>query len=295
MSMRCYYDNDGMILTACSVERKRTGNRSVDSADRNRLSLCAHTSHCRLSLSCACCLLLSLTACVIRTLPTLPTPLSPPLPPMSVSSPPPLHSCGVDTLTSSPYPLLAVSDALSLVLSHCAPLSARSVRVWGGGSECVASAAAGCVLSCDVLSPAPFPPFRASTMDGYAIHSSDGAGVYRVTQRITAGSAVSTPLPAGEVAYITTGAPLPDQADAVIMVERSERGEDGTVSQQPHTHTRHFQHSHTPRLATRLSLLSSAVVACLPARGAEFVLLSLCCVLCRVVLLGTLRFGCWTA
>ena len=155
-----------------------------------------------------------------------------------------LHTCGVEssTPTSSPWPMLSVSDALSIVLSQCHPLAAESVSVWGAGSVC--SAAAGLVLSADVVSSAPFPPFRASTMDGYAVHSSDGAGVYRVTQRIAAGSAADTPLPVGQVAYITTGAPLPPQADAVIMVERTEAATDGAVgtqAAQPHASstTRH--------------------------------------------------------
>ena len=140
-----------------------------------------------------------------------------------------LHTCGVESsVNGSPYPMLAVSDALSMVLSHCGPLPNQSVSLWSAGS--VSSLAAGMVLSADVLSSAPFPAFRASTMDGYAVHSTDGAGVYSVTQRITAGAAADTPLPAGELAYITTGAQLPRNADAVIMVERTETLPDGTVS-----------------------------------------------------------------
>ena len=157
--------------------------------------------------------------------------VAPFLVPLMSSSAPPLHTCGVDSdssFTSSPYPMLPVSEALSIVLSHCRPLPAHGAAVWSAGS--IASDVAGAVLSADVLSVAPFPPFRASTMDGYAVHSSDGAGVYPVTQRITAGSAANLPLPAGQVAYITTGAPLPPQADAVIMVERTNTTTDNTVT-----------------------------------------------------------------
>ena len=151
-----------------------------------------------------------------------------------------LHTCGggVESDNGSPYPMLGVSEALSLVLAQCRPLPAESVSVWSVSGIC--SAAASLVLSADVVSSAPFPPFRASTMDGYAVHSADGAGVYRVTQRITAGSAADTELPAGQVAYITTGAPLPPKADAVIMVERTQRQHDGTVGG---TSTQHAQHA----------------------------------------------------
>ena len=141
-----------------------------------------------------------------------------------------LHTCGVGvdcSPNSSPYPLLPVADALSLVLEHCRPLGSCSADVWSAGG--LQSAAAGLLLSADVLSTAPFPPFRASTMDGYAVHSSDGAGVYSLSQRITAGCDATTPLPPHEVAYITTGAPLPPHADAVIMVERTERTSEGKV------------------------------------------------------------------
>lgn len=49
--------------------------------------------------------------------------------------------------------------------------------------------------------------------------ASDGKGIYPVTQVSHASASSPTPLKSGQIARITTGAPVPDGADAVIMVE----------------------------------------------------------------------------
>jgi gephyrin len=49
--------------------------------------------------------------------------------------------------------------------------------------------------------------------------ASDGEGTYPVTQISHASAVTPQPLKSGQIARITTGAPLPDGADAVIMVE----------------------------------------------------------------------------
>ncbi len=53
--------------------------------------------------------------------------------------------------------------------------------------------------------------------DGYAVRSNEGAGVFPVAAAVTAGTEAPS-LPAGHVAYITTGAAVPDGADSVQMV-----------------------------------------------------------------------------
>ncbi|MCX7671539.1 MAG: molybdopterin-binding protein, partial [Anaerolineae bacterium] len=68
----------------------------------------------------------------------------------------------------------------------------------------------------------PLPPFPASVKDGYAVIAADGPGVYPVVGEVTAGRVAEFVLQRGEVAYITTGAPLPQGADAVVMVEETE-------------------------------------------------------------------------
>lgn len=61
-----------------------------------------------------------------------------------------------------------------------------------------------------------------SVQDGYAVIAADGEGTYPVVGDARAGAGIDISLQAGQVAYITTGAPLPAGADAVIQVEDTE-------------------------------------------------------------------------
>lgn len=91
--------------------------------------------------------------------------------------------------------------------------------------------ASGRILAFDFESPISVPPCDNSAMDGYAVRSSDLNEIPKqlvVSQRIAAGS-VGQPLQSGEAARIFTGAPLPPNADAVVMQENTERT-DSTVS-----------------------------------------------------------------
>lgn len=120
----------------------------------------------------------------------------------------------------SPYPMLSVEDALALVLAQAAPLPMVTVDL---------SDALGAVLARPVHAREPLPPFAASVKDGYAVVAADGPGVYPVVADVTAGQMADFVLAPGAVAYITTGAPIPQGADAVVMVEETERvdGENG--------------------------------------------------------------------
>ncbi|KAF1919612.1 hypothetical protein BDU57DRAFT_593417 [Ampelomyces quisqualis] len=116
---------------------------------------------------------------------------------------------------SSPYPMLAVNDALKLIAEQTPTPTTQEVPVDMklGGS----------VLAEDVKAAESVPAFRASTVDGYAVKiPSTGRfekGVYPVTIISHAHAGVVKELKDGEIARITTGAPLPPGADAVVMVE----------------------------------------------------------------------------
>ena len=75
----------------------------------------------------------------------------------------------------------------------------------------------------DVVAPLDLPPFDNSAVDGYAVRHADldAAGETRlaVAGRVTAGSAATAPLGAGEAIRIFTGAPMPAGADTVFMQE----------------------------------------------------------------------------
>ena len=117
------------------------------------------------------------------------------------------------TQTESPYPMLDVETALDLVLQQAKRLPAQTVDL---------STAQGLILAEDVYAPEPLPPFPASVKDGYAVVAADGPGDYPIVGAATAGRVAEFRVEAGTVAYITTGAPMPAGADAVVMVEESE-------------------------------------------------------------------------
>jgi gephyrin len=108
--------------------------------------------------------------------------------------------------------MLAVADALAIVLAQAAPLLPH---------RCDLSTAAGHILAAAVQAAEPLPPFPASIKDGYAVIAADGPGDYPVVAEVTAGRTAEGPLQPGTVAYITTGAPVPVGADAVVMVEET--------------------------------------------------------------------------
>ncbi|MDQ3070337.1 MAG: molybdopterin molybdotransferase MoeA [Acidobacteriota bacterium] len=97
--------------------------------------------------------------------------------------------------------------------------------------ECVElRLAGGRVAGRDVEAAVDVPPFDRAAMDGYAVAAADtfGAGRYeprvlRRVQTIFTGETPRGPVAAGECAEIATGAPMPDGADAVVMVEETER------------------------------------------------------------------------
>ncbi|KDP42916.1 hypothetical protein JCGZ_23858 [Jatropha curcas] len=88
--------------------------------------------------------------------------------------------------------------------------------------------ALGKVLAEDIRAPDPLPPYRASVKDGYAVVASDGPGEYPVITESRAGNdGLGVTVTPGTVAYVTTGGPIPDGADAVVQVEDTEKVEDG--------------------------------------------------------------------
>lgn len=115
----------------------------------------------------------------------------------------------------SPYPMLSVDEAL-LLISENTPQS-QSIKVP------VKESLVGYVLAEDVKASEAVPAFRASIVDGYAIKIPKSGrfekGTYPVSMISHAQAVDLQPLEEGKIARITTGAPLPPGADAVIMVE----------------------------------------------------------------------------
>ena len=120
-------------------------------------------------------------------------------------------------------PLKPLDEALAELLGHAAPL---------GRAEVVSTFDAdGRVLAADVVAALDVPAHDNSSMDGYAVRSSDwvsSATALQVSQRIAAGSSGQALAPMS-VARIFTGAPIPDGADAVVIQEDCTARQDGSV------------------------------------------------------------------
>ncbi len=117
--------------------------------------------------------------------------------------------------------MIPLAEAQRFVLHHIEPSSPRA---------CALDDAVGLVIGADVVAREPVPPFANSQMDGYALRAVDTIGApvtLEVVGVVMAGQTYDGVLQAGHAVRIMTGAPLPDGADAVCMVERAEADTDG--------------------------------------------------------------------
>ncbi len=93
-------------------------------------------------------------------------------------------------------------------------------------------AAAGRVLAAAVQADRDYPPFNRSARDGFAVRASDVAQTparLRLIGQTRAGEPSRFHLQPGETVEIMTGAPGPEGADAVVMVEHSRREGDAVT------------------------------------------------------------------
>ena len=115
--------------------------------------------------------------------------------------------------------LIPLEEAQAFVLGRVRTLDPQSVPN---------ANADGLVLAEPVRTDEDVPPFANTAMDGYAVRAADTDGASAdapvrlpVVAEVAAGHPASQALAAGEAMRIFTGAPLPDGADAVVMVERT--------------------------------------------------------------------------
>ena len=79
--------------------------------------------------------------------------------------------------------------------------------------------AAGRVLAEPVFADRDYPPVSRSVRDGFAVRASDVPGDLFIAGEVRAGEAFSGELQPGQAVEIMTGAPVPQGADSVVMVE----------------------------------------------------------------------------
>ncbi|KAK0132206.1 Gephyrin [Merluccius polli] len=122
----------------------------------------------------------------------------------------------------SPFPLTSMDKAFITVLEMTPVLGTEVINYRDG---------MGRVLAQDIYAKDNLPPFPASVKDGYAVRAADGPGDRFIMGESQAGQQPSHTVMPGQVMRVTTGAPIPCGADAVVQVEDTEllrESEDGT-------------------------------------------------------------------
>ncbi len=137
-------------------------------------------------------------------------------------------------------PLVALDDAQRSILDAIETLEPVEVPVRD---------ARGLVLAAAVSTAEPVPPFANTAMDGYALRAADTAEAdeaapvrLRVVDELAAGRAPKVAVGPGEAIRIMTGAPMPEGADAIVMVEQTRaagaEGVDVCAAAEPGQHVR---------------------------------------------------------
>jgi molybdopterin molybdotransferase len=111
--------------------------------------------------------------------------------------------------------MIGVEEALSKVLAAARPK--RPIRMPVADSL-------GLTLAEDITSDIDSPPHDKTLVDGYAVIADEVSGrdvELAVLEEVAAGAIPTIPVTRGTATRIMTGAPIPDGADAVVMIERT--------------------------------------------------------------------------
>jgi molybdopterin molybdotransferase len=106
--------------------------------------------------------------------------------------------------------LLTLEEAQERVLAHARPLAVEVVPIAEAGGRVTAE---------DLRASVDLPPFASSAMDGFAVRHDDLPGLLPIAGESAAGSPHEARLEPGTAAVISTGAVVPESADAVVPVE----------------------------------------------------------------------------
>jgi molybdopterin molybdotransferase len=110
----------------------------------------------------------------------------------------------------------ARQEVISQISKIKRPSATVNLSVWD---------ALGYILAQDLIADRHYPPFDRATRDGYAVRAAEstaGATLPCIGE-IKAGDALTHPLAKGTCVQIMTGAPVPPEADAVVMIEYTSR------------------------------------------------------------------------
>ena len=107
--------------------------------------------------------------------------------------------------------LLTLEEAQERVLERARPLPAEPVPIAEAGGRVTAD---------EVRALVDLPPFPSSAMDGFAVRAADLPAAVQIVGESAAGGPYEGRLEPGETVAISTGAVVPEGADAVVPVER---------------------------------------------------------------------------
>jgi molybdopterin molybdotransferase len=122
-----------------------------------------------------------------------------------------------------PAGVLSFEEAYEVVRDYCKQILKAGDR---HSEEVLLMQALGRVLAEPITADRDFPPFPRATRDGFAVRADDlarGLTLLRVVGQVRAGDSYDLPVASGEAVEIMTGAAVPAGADAVVMVEYTER------------------------------------------------------------------------
>jgi molybdopterin molybdotransferase len=130
--------------------------------------------------------------------------------------------------------LISISEARGRVLAAVTPLGDEDVQIQD---------ALGRVLAHDLLSSGDVPPFPSSAMDGYAVIAEDGVRPRNLTGESRAGSPTRLRLAPGQAIRISTGAAVPEGANAVVQQENVDAENSTIVLRSPVAPGEHIRHA----------------------------------------------------
>jgi molybdopterin molybdotransferase len=107
-------------------------------------------------------------------------------------------------------PLLTLEEAQEHVLRRVRPLPVEPVPLAAAGGRVVAE---------ELRARVDLPPFASSAMDGFAVRSKDLPATLRIAGESAAGKPFGSRLEPGSAVAISTGAVVPEGADAVVPIE----------------------------------------------------------------------------
>lgn len=131
--------------------------------------------------------------------------------------------------------MISHTQARQIVIEKVASLIMRQGGIGRAAETVPLTTALNRVMSQQIVADRDYPPFHRATRDGFAVRSADcSAGPAKLTLigEVRAGDSFTGEVGSGECVQIMTGAPVPRGADAVVMIEHTQPGEDEVSVQQ---------------------------------------------------------------